>query len=258
MTLRPAPDSVLPERILLVEDDPFVATVALAVLSGAGASAVKVCASGEAAVTIAAVFRPQLILLDFVLPGMDGRATWQALETCLSPLPPVIFLSARDDPAFYAEIASFNAAGVLAKPFDPTALVDDICHILQQSAVTQSGAKRRPQREPAAKARRLAAVAESFYRSLPMTASRIEASWDRVRAGGWQPDAVQFVLADAHSLAGSAGLFDCGALSAAAHEAERLLLNALKLARTPDALEMRNLVAAVTGLIASCRAPDGA
>lgn len=255
MTLRPALDNVLPDRILLVEDDPFVATVALAVLTGAGASTVRVCASGEAAVAVAVDFRPQLVLLDFVMPGIDGRATWQALKACLSPLPPVIFLTARVDPAFYAEIASFNAAGVLAKPFDPTVLVDDICRIL---ALTQSGAKRRPQREPAAKARRLAAVAESFYRSLPMTAARIEASWDRVRAGGWQPDAVQFVLADAHSLAGSAGLFDCAALSAAAHEAERLLLNALKLARTPDVLEMRKLVAVVTALIAACRAPDGA
>jgi hypothetical protein len=65
-------------------------------------------------------------------------------------------------------------------------------------------------------------------------------------------------LAGAHSLAGSAGLFERHGLSAAAHTTERLFLNALKLERTPEPAEMQKMADAVTALIAACREPADA
>jgi CheY-like chemotaxis protein len=238
-----------------VDDDPFVRAVVHGVLAAVDGSAVKVCTSGDEALQAASDFRPDLILLDFLMPGMDGRATWAALRRTLSPIPPVIFLTARNDEAFLADIAALKAenpeiCGVLAKPFEPASLVGEIRRLLESAPASA----RRPQREPAAKARRLAAVADAFRRSLPGTAARMSEAWKKLRDSGWAKDAAEALLADAHSLAGSAGLFDLKAIGAAAHDAERLLLNAVKAGRAPTASEFRTLANAVTALIAACRA----
>jgi two-component system OmpR family response regulator len=251
VTSQIASSHTLPRRILVVDDDSFAGAVISGALTAAGAGEVKVCTSGVVAVAAAPGFQPELIILDFMMSGMDGGATWQALYTCLKPLPPVIFLTARDDADFYDAVARFGAAGVLAKPFDPAALADQVRRILEQFGVA-----RWMPRPPAAKKRRLAAVAEAFQRSLPATSARIAEALYIVQERGWTKEGTQSILADAHSLAGSAGLFGFTALGAAAHEAERLLLNAMKLERSLAAAEVSALSKAVTTLIAACRAAN--
>jgi two-component system OmpR family response regulator len=235
---------------MVVDDDAFVRTVVEGALKAGGVTTLRLCASGAEALGAAADFKPGLILLDVVMPDMDGPATLAALAARLSPLPPVIFLTARDDKDIKADLAT--VAGVIAKPFNPAALADDIARVLQRSGAA------RPAFQPAAKARRLAAVAEAFMRNLPPTAARMEEAWTRLHDGGWQRGDAEAVLAGAHSLAGSAGLFERHALGGAAHDAERLLINALKLDRAPDAAEMRKIADAVTALIAACREPANA
>lgn len=244
-------EGTLPDNVMVVDDDPFVRAVVEGALQSAGVRSLRLCASGAEAMTALADFRPGLILLDVVMPDMNGPATLAGLAARLPSLPPVIFLTARDDNDIKADLAA--VAGVIAKPFNPAELVDAIVRLLQQR-----GGPARPSFQPAAKARRLAAVAEAFTRSLPPTASRIEDLWRQVQSDGWQRDVAEAVLAGAHSLAGSAGLFERHALSAAAHNAERRLLNALKLDRTPEPAEMQNLADAVTALIAACREPVAA
>ncbi|MBY0511615.1 MAG: response regulator [Rhodospirillaceae bacterium] len=236
---------------MVVDDDAFVRSVVQGVLQAAGVSSLRLCASGAEALTAVADFHPGLILLDVVMPDMDGPATLASLAARLPSLPPVIFLTARDDKDIKADVTT--VAGVIAKPFKPTELVDAIVRVLQQR-----GVQPRPAFQPAAKARRLAAVAEAFTRNLPPTASRIEAVWTRLQNDGWRRDTAEAILADAHSLAGSAGLFERHGLSAAAHTAERLLLNALKLERPPEPAEMQKMAEAVTMLIAACREPAAA
>lgn len=97
------------------------------------------------------------------------------------------------------------------------------------------------------------AVAAEFQRSLPATAEAIESLWSGIRGRGWHRETAEALLSKAHSLAGSAGLFGRHTLGVAAEDAERLLLNALKLERAPDASEMQKLAAAVAGLIAASR-----
>ena len=237
---RPAP---LPDRILVVDDDPFIRSVTQAVLETAGAT-VKVCASCEEALGVAVAFCPTLILLDFVMSGMDGRATWTALNARLIgagvDLPPVIFVTARADVT--ADIAGLGAAGTLAKPFNPTMLAADICRIL-------GGARASSDPAPA----RLAGVAADFHRSLPATSDIIEGLGSRLCQKGWQRETAEALLAKAHSLAGSAGLFNRHGLGDAAESAERLLLNALKLERLPEIYEVRKILEAVAALVGACR-----
>ena len=73
------------ERILYVEDEPDIQEVARIALELAGGFTVKICSSGEEAVGVAVEYAPDLILLDVMMPGMDGPTTFQALRE-LEPL----------------------------------------------------------------------------------------------------------------------------------------------------------------------------
>src|SRR6185295_2787827 len=83
---------VIPLRVLVVDDDPFVRTVTADALSFAGAT-VRMCASGMEAAAVVAEFRPSLVLLDLRMQGLDGRATWKMLREKVTPAPRLIFLT---------------------------------------------------------------------------------------------------------------------------------------------------------------------
>lgn len=111
------------ERVLYVEDDPDIQAVAQLALEALGGFTVKICGSGEQAVREAAAFAPQIILLDVMMPDMDGPATLAALraQPALAAVP-VVFMTAKVRPSEVRELESLGAVGVIAKPFDPMAL----------------------------------------------------------------------------------------------------------------------------------------
>jgi CheY-like chemotaxis protein len=110
-----------------VEDDPDIQTVASLALGSLGGYNVRVCASAAEAIEVAPSYAPDLILLDVMMPGMDGRQALQALrELPGTASTPVIFLTARVQPADVAQYREMDPLAVIAKPFDPTALVDTI------------------------------------------------------------------------------------------------------------------------------------
>ncbi len=115
------------ERILYVEDDPDIQAVARLALETVAGFRLLLCASGEEAVTLAPGFAPHLILLDASLPGMDGPATLVALraQPGLARVP-VVFLTAHAGEDEAARFCAQGAAGVLAKPFDPMTLGEEI------------------------------------------------------------------------------------------------------------------------------------
>lgn len=111
------------ERILLVDDESDIRTVTAMALESLGGFVVERCASGPAALARLAAFAPQLVLLDVMMPGMDGPATLAALRARDDfAAPPVVFLTARTDPAAVDELRALGAIDVIAKPFDPMAL----------------------------------------------------------------------------------------------------------------------------------------
>jgi len=115
------------ERILLVDDEADIRTVAAMALESLGGFVVETCASGPEAVARASSSAPQLVLLDVMMPGMDGPATLSAMrERCGETVPPVVFMTAKVEPEEVARLEELGAIGVIAKPFDPMTLAEAV------------------------------------------------------------------------------------------------------------------------------------
>ncbi len=115
------------QRILYVEDEPDIQAVARLALEMVGGFTVKVCSSGEAALVEAVAFAPDLILLDVMMPGMDGPTTLAALrrQPALAATP-VAFMTAKVQPHEIAQFKALGALDVIAKPFDPMTLAAQV------------------------------------------------------------------------------------------------------------------------------------
>ena len=114
-------------KILYVEDEPDIQAIAQIALENVGGFERKICNSGKEAIHEAPAFSPDLILLDVMMPGMDGPTTLQELRKLpqLSNTP-VMFMTAKVQPQEIAYFKSLGAIEVIAKPFDPMKLSDTI------------------------------------------------------------------------------------------------------------------------------------
>jgi|TARA_Y100000031_G_scaffold62776_1_gene70636 CheY-like chemotaxis protein len=114
-------------RILHVDDEPDIREVAKLALEGVGGFTVEACASGEEACEVAPRFKPDLILLDVMMPIMDGPSTLRALrdddETAQIP---IVFMTAKVQKLEIAEFKKLGAIDVIEKPFDPMTLSDQV------------------------------------------------------------------------------------------------------------------------------------
>ncbi|MFP8776959.1 response regulator [Hydrogenophaga sp. RWCD_12] len=111
------------ERILYVEDEPDIQAVAAMALEMVGGFQVKVCSSGEEALQEVRSFAPDLILLDVMMPGMDGPGTLRALRAMpATARVPVAFMTAKVQPEEVEHYRALGALDVIAKPFDPMTL----------------------------------------------------------------------------------------------------------------------------------------
>jgi two-component system OmpR family response regulator len=115
------------QRILFVEDDPDIQTVARMALEAVGGFTVLSCSSGAEALERVTGFAPDLILLDVMMPGMDGLATLEALRRLPHSLEtPVVFMTAKVQAQEVARYRQLGAVDVIAKPFDPMTLSDSV------------------------------------------------------------------------------------------------------------------------------------
>lgn len=116
-------DSTTLTRILYIEDDGDIRTVAGFALTAVGGFVVEACASGPEALARVAAFAPQLVLLDVMMPGMDGPTTLQRLRARpgLAALP-AIFMTAKVQPQEVTRYGGLGSLGVISKPFDPMTL----------------------------------------------------------------------------------------------------------------------------------------
>ncbi|NHZ33012.1 MULTISPECIES: response regulator [Massilia] len=109
--------------VLYVEDDPDIQTVAQMALEMVGGFTLRTCSSGREALLAAAECQPDLLLLDVMMPGMDGMATLAELRKLPgTSATPVIFMTAKVQASEVAHYRSLGAIGVIAKPFDPMQL----------------------------------------------------------------------------------------------------------------------------------------
>lgn len=121
------------QRILYVEDEADIRAIAQLALEGFGGFTVKTCASGEEALCEAEAFAPDFILLDVMMPGLDGPSTLKALRKleALSEVP-MAFMTAKVQPSEVEFFKSLGALDVIAKPFDPMTLADKVRGMMKE------------------------------------------------------------------------------------------------------------------------------
>ncbi len=115
------------QKILMIEDEPDIQTVAKLSLESIGGFNVEVCSSGQEALEKAIDINPDLILLDVMMPGMDGPTTLLELKKMpeLSNTP-VVFMTAKVQPQEIQLYKEYGAIDVIPKPFDPMSLADTL------------------------------------------------------------------------------------------------------------------------------------
>lgn len=125
--------AVMVERVLLVDDDPRIRKIAQIALQGVAHWQVSLAASGFEALEAAAKDRPDVILLDVMMPEMDGPTTLARLkESEQTASIPVIFFTAKVQKHELDSYLALGAAGIISKPFDPMTLPQEITDILDR------------------------------------------------------------------------------------------------------------------------------
>lgn len=118
-------------RILIIDDEEDIRAVAAMSLETVAGWEVAMASSGAQGVARAENFHPEAILLDMMMPGMDGRATFAALKENPRTAPiPVVLLTAKVQGSERQQLAALGVNGVLTKPFDPLTLAAEIAAIL--------------------------------------------------------------------------------------------------------------------------------
>ena len=205
-------------RILHVDDDPLMRDVVELALSFDAEFAVMSCETGEAALAALPGWQPDLIILDVMMPKMDGPAVLARLrENPDTAKIPVIFITARAPPGERERLMALGAAAVIAKPFYPVKLADAVrCHL--QSI-------------------KLASAGYDFAQHLRADAATLARFRDMLRNGAdstYVPDEFQSFV---HKLAGAAGVFDFRAITTTAASLEDAIIERRAGRGAPETVE---------------------
>lgn len=119
-------------RVLYVDDEPDIREIAEMALALDPAFEVRSAASGMEALAILAQWRPDIALLDVMMPEIDGPCLLKMMRERddLAAIP-VAFITARAQPSELQNFATLDAVGVIAKPFDPMTLASKVRELLE-------------------------------------------------------------------------------------------------------------------------------
>lgn len=120
------PDRPL-ERICYVEDDEDIQRIVRMSLERIGKMTVEIVSDPTAAMEAMTTFKPDLVMLDWMMPGMDGPALFRAMK--LRPETsslPVVFITAKASTRDMEELMDLGAAGAISKPFSPKDLPEQL------------------------------------------------------------------------------------------------------------------------------------
>jgi two-component system, OmpR family, response regulator len=124
-------------KVLLVDDDHDLRRIAELSLINVGRWRVVLASSGKEALLLARQQQPDLILLDVMMPEMDGPTTLALLQNNEATADiPVIFLTAKVQTHEIDDYVQLGALGVITKPFDPMTLPWEIEQLLNRTRVT--------------------------------------------------------------------------------------------------------------------------
>lgn len=121
-----------PTRILHVDDEPDIREIVDLSLGLNPDFQIRACGSGAEAIKAAAEWSPDVILLDVMMPNMDGPTTLAHLRKDPHTAGiPVFFMTARTQPRELKQFMALGAQGVIVKPFDPMTLAGEVGGRLQ-------------------------------------------------------------------------------------------------------------------------------
>jgi CheY-like chemotaxis protein len=120
-------------KVLVVEDDRSIQMVLELVFTRMAKCEVVVASDGVEGLAMIQKHKPDVVLLDLMLPGMDGFEICQRSKADEATRHiPIIFLTAQPQPASVARAMALGAAGYLVKPFDPIKIIDQVNEALQR------------------------------------------------------------------------------------------------------------------------------
>jgi two-component system, OmpR family, response regulator len=125
-------------HILCVDDEEDIQDIVKLCLELDDSLAIDICGGGGEAMAFLSRSRPDLILLDVMMPGMDGPATFAAMRQQGFEIP-VIFMTARVHGTEVSEYLRLGAIGVIPKPFDPVTLAGEVKRLWSESLAKAVG-----------------------------------------------------------------------------------------------------------------------
>lgn len=135
----PEDDCLKIEKIFLVDDDPNIRRIAEISLKKLGPWQVELAGSGRELLVMLEKSKPDLLILDVMMPEMDGPTTFQSVKKEFPDFKqPVIFMTAKVMSHEVDEYLVLGAAGVICKPFNPKDLADDVRKICAEWESRQS------------------------------------------------------------------------------------------------------------------------
>ena len=115
------------QRVCYVEDDEDIRKIVRMTLERVGKLTVQVVGDPQLAIEAMKAFKPELVMLDWMMPGMDGPTLYRRMrevpEVCDIP---VVFITAKASEKELNELRSLGAAGTISKPFSPKDLPDQL------------------------------------------------------------------------------------------------------------------------------------
>jgi CheY-like chemotaxis protein len=188
-----------PLRVLHVDDEPDIREVVEISLGLDPGLSTRNCASGQEALGVAVEWAPDIILLDVMMPVMDGAATLARLrENPLTAGIPVVFMTARAQSRELDLFRSLGAIGVIPKPFDPMTLAASVrAHV-------------EPPRD------RLDVLRSEFLLRVDRDLAALTGHWFALENKTSNPESLAAIRHIAHGLAGGGGVFGFDEISDAA------------------------------------------
>ncbi len=118
-------------RVLIIDDEDDIREVAALSLEATARWTILTASSGRAGIAVATAEQPDAIIMDVMMPEMDGPSTFKLMQQnpSISAIP-VVLLTAKVQGVDQRRFADLGVAGVLFKPFDPLTLSTQICEVL--------------------------------------------------------------------------------------------------------------------------------
>jgi two-component system OmpR family response regulator len=177
-------------RVLHVDDEPDIREIVEMSLALDPDLTVRSCGSGAAALVASDDWPPDLILLDVMMPVMDGPTTLKRLrEQPKTTFTPVVFMTARAQAREIEQFVSLGAAGVIPKPFDPMTLAKAVRTFVQPSRSS------------------LASLRSGFLERAQHDAATLASYRTALASDGHSVSVFEQIRTIAHSLAGAGGIF---------------------------------------------------